>query len=156
MLAVPLFFGALYFIFVWLSRLFGGADPGLRDLSAAYVFTLVPIAIAYHTAHYLTYLLVQGQAIFALISDPLGFGWNLFGTANYEPEPSVVGAVFVWYSPVVLIVAGHVVAVYLAHLVSLRCFGSPKRALRSQYPVLVLMTFYTVFSLWILSQPIIE
>lgn len=156
LMAVPLFFGTLYFIFVWLSRLSSGTNPGFRDLAAAYVFSLVPIAIAYHAAHYLTYLLVQGQAIFALVSDPFGFDWNLFGTAGYEPDPGVVGAAFVWYSQVVLIVAGHVAAVYLAHLVSVRCFGSPKRARRSQYPVLVLMTFYTVFSLWILSQPIIE
>jgi hypothetical protein len=156
LLTVPIFFGVLYFTFVWLSRFFSGVNPDLRALAAAYVFSLVPIAIAYHAAHYFTYLLIQGQAIFALVSDPFGYGWNLFGTAGYEPDPGVVGAALVWYSQVVLIVAGHVVAVYLAHLVSLRCFGSPKRALRSQYPVLVLMTFYTVFSLWILSQPIIE
>ncbi len=155
-LAAPFAFGALYFLFVWLSRLFGGGGPAVGGLAAGYVFSLVPIAVAYHAAHYLTYLLIQGQAIFALVSDPFGFGWDLFGTASYEPDPGVVGAGLVWYTQVGLIVAGHVVAVYLAHLVSLRYFGSPERALRSQYPVLALMTFYTVFSLWILSQPIVE
>jgi hypothetical protein len=156
LVVAPLAFGALYLLFVWLSGLFGGGGPALGSLAAGYVFSLVPIAIAYHAAHYLTYLLVQGQTIFGLVSDPFGFGWDLFGTAGYEPDPGVVGAGLVWYSQVGLIVAGHVVAVYLAHLVSLRYFDSPRSALRSQYPVLALMTFYTVFSLWILSQPIVE
>jgi hypothetical protein len=45
--------------------------------------------------------------------------------------------------------------VYLAHLVALRLFEDPGRALRSQYPTLALMILYTVFSLWIISQPIV-
>ncbi len=65
-------------------------------------------------------------------------------------------AAFVWYSQVALIVAGHVIAVYLAHLISPRYFGGSKRALRSQAPMLVLMILYTISSLWILSQPIVE
>ena len=67
-----------------------------------------------------------------------------------------MSAAFVWYSQVVLIVGGHVAAVYLAHLVSLRLCESPKLALKSQLPLLALMILYTVSSLWILSQPIVE
>ena len=120
------------------------------------MYTLVPIAIAYQVSHYYTYLLIQGQAIIYHLSDPFGWGWDLFGTAGYEIRVGVVSAAFVWYSQVVLIVAGHVLAVYLAHMVSLRFFGSPKLALRSQLPMLVLMILYTIFSLWIISQPIVE
>jgi hypothetical protein len=67
-----------------------------------------------------------------------------------------VDAAFVWYSQVVLIVTGHVIAVYLAHLISRRFFGDPKRALWSQFPMLALMILYTISSLWILSQSIVE
>ncbi len=67
-----------------------------------------------------------------------------------------VGAGVVWYSQVALIVAGHVVAVYLAHRISLRLLHDPRRALWSQIPMLVLMVLYTVSSLWILAQPIVE
>ncbi len=120
------------------------------------MFSLVPIAIAYQVAHYYTYLLIQGQAVIGHLSDPFGWGWNVFGTAGYEIKPGIVDAAFVWYSQVALIVAGHVVAVYLAHLISLRFFGSPGKALRSQFPMLALMILYTISSLWILSQPIVE
>ena len=155
LVALPLVFFAAYLGFVKLSQLSGGGTGGLRRFAAAYVYSLVPIAVAYQVAHYYTLLLVQGQGIIRHVSDPFGWGWDLFGTADYAIDPGVVGAAFVWYSQVALIVAGHVVAVYLAHLVALRLFGAPGRALRSQLPMLALMILYTVFSLWIISQPIV-
>ena len=39
---------------------------------------------------------------------------------------------------------------------ALRAFGDHAAALRSQYPMLVLMVGYTMISLWILAQPIVE
>ena len=154
---LPLLFFGIYLGFVELSRILGGGgEGGFWRFAAAYAFSLVPIAIAYQVAHYYTYLLVQGQMIVSLVSDPLGWGWNLFGTADFEPRYGIVGAGFVWYSQVALIVAGHVIAVYLAHSISLRLLRDPGRALRSQLPMLVLMVLYTMTSLWILAQPIVE
>jgi hypothetical protein len=153
---LPLLFLGIYLGFVELSRILGGGEVGFRRLAAAYAFSLVPIAIAYQMAHYYTYLLIQGQMIISLVSDPLGWGWNLFGTADFEPRYGIVGAGFVWYSQVALIVAGHVIAVYLAHSISLRLLRDPVRAFRSQLPMLVLMVLYTMTSLWILAQPITE
>jgi hypothetical protein len=92
----------------------------------------------------------------AVRRDPFQQGWNLFGTADFEPRYGIVGAGFVWYSQVALIVAGHVIAVYLAHSISLRLLRDPGRALKSQLPMLVLMVLYTMTSLWILAQPIVE
>jgi hypothetical protein len=154
---LPLLFLGIYLGFVELSRILsGGGEEGFRQFAAAYAFSLVPIAIAYQMAHYYTYLLIQGQMIISLISDPLGWGWNLFGTAGFEPRYGIVGAGFVWYSQVALIVVGHVIAVYLAHVISLRLLRDPGRALRSQLPMLVLMVLYTITSLWILAQPLVK
>jgi hypothetical protein len=49
-----------------------------------------------------------------------------------------------------------VIAVYLAHAISLRLLRDPGRAFRSQLPMLVLMVLYTITSLWILAQPIVK
>src|SRR5215207_9747074 len=153
---VPLLFLSVYLMFVKLSQLFGEGSVSFGQLAGSYVYSLVPIAIAYQAAHYYTLLLIQGQEIIALFSDPFGWGWNLFGTADYKINPALIGADSVWYSQLVLIVAGHVVAVYLAHVASLRLVPSPRLQNRMQYPMLALMICYTVFSLWILSQPIVE
>ncbi|MDQ3863249.1 MAG: hypothetical protein M3317_07095 [Actinomycetota bacterium] len=153
---LPLLFFVIYLGFVQLSRIFGGGEARFGRCAASYAFSLVPIAIAYQMAHYYTYLLIQGQMIISLVSDPFGWGWNLFGTADFEPHYSIVGAGFVWYSQVALIVSGHVIAVYLAHSISLRLSRDPARAFRSQLPMLVLMVLYTITSLWILAQPIVK
>src|SRR5829696_5531480 len=92
----------------------------------------------------------------ANLSAPFGWGWDHFGTADYGINAALIGADTVWYSQVLLIVAGHVVAVYLAHVASLRVVRSPRLQTRMQYPMVALMICYTVFSLWILSQPVVE
>ncbi len=139
-----------------LSKLLGGGKAGFARLAAAYAYSLVPIALAYQVTHYYALLLFNGQIVVVQISDPLGWGWNRFGTADYQLNNAVLGAAFVWYSQVTLIVVGHVIAVYLAHALALRFGRDPRRALRSQYPMLALMVLYTVSSLWIISQPIVE
>jgi hypothetical protein len=104
---------------------------------------------------HLSFLLTTGQCIIPLASDPLEIGWNLLGTAKYQVDIGIVGARFVWITAVIAIVLGHFIAVYLAHIMALRTFKEPNLALRSQYPMLVLMVGYTVTSLWILAQPIV-
>jgi hypothetical protein len=156
LVALPLLFLVVYLVFVKLSQLFGGVYVPFGSLAASYVYSLVPIAIAYQAAHYFTLLLIQGQEIITLLSDPFGWGWNVFGTAGYEIKPGIIEADTVWKAQIALIVGGHVIAIYLAHVVALRFLPDPKRAMWSQYPMLVLMIFYTCFSLWILSQPIVE
>ena len=125
-------------------------------MARRFAFTLVPIAIGYHVAHYLTFLLVQGQYIIPLLSDPFGFGWNLFGTAGYRVDIALVGARFAWYAAVAAILIGHIAAVYLAHLKAMRLFARAPRALRSQVPLTALMVVYTFVSLSILAEPLVE
>lgn len=151
----PLMFLLVYLGFSWLTKQASGGRRPVTEIAGFFVFSLVPIAIAYHLAHYLSYLLIAGQFIIPLASDPFGLGWNLFGTAGYAVDITVVGAKFVWYTAVIAIVVGHVFAVGVAHLVALRVFETAKSALRSQVPFLVLMVAYTMVSLWILSQPIV-
>jgi hypothetical protein len=149
-------FMAVYRLFATLIAHASGDRITPDAASRAFVLTLVPIAIAYLVAHYLGYFLIQGQLLIRLISDPFGFGWNILGTAHFRPDIGIVGARFVWYTSLIAIVLGHVAAVSLAHVVALRRFNDPRLAIRSQIPMLVLMIAYTMLSLWIIAQPIVE
>ncbi len=156
LIAFPLAFLGVYWAFCWLMTQAAGEGPPAGVLVAAYVLTLVPIALAYHYAHYLGYLLIQGQSIIALASDPFGRGWDLFGTAGYEINIGVTNARFIWVFSVLAIVAGHMVAVYLAHIRAMRQYANRSLVMNSQLPLLGLMVLYTVVSLWIVSRPITE
>ena len=156
LLVFPMLFLEVYLIFSILMAMASGRRLSGVRLARTFIFTLIPIAIAYHIAHYLSFLLIQGQRLLPLASDPLGLGWNLLGTAGYGINIGMVGARFGWYTTVIAIVVGHIIAVYLAHLVALRTLRDRTLALHSQYPMLVLMVGYTMLSLWILAQPIVE
>src|SRR5262249_360468 len=150
-----IFFGA----YVAMSALMAAVtERRLSPLKMArtFAFTLVPIAIGYHLAHYLTFLLIQGQYIIPLASDPFGFGWDLFGTASYRVDIAIVGARFAWFAALTAILAGHIAAVYLAHLKAMQTLGVGKAALQSQVPLTALMVVYTFVSLSILAEPIAE
>lgn len=135
---------------------FGKGQVDLSEMAGTQVMSLVPIAVAYHVAHYLSYLLLAGQLIIPLASDPFGWGWDLFGTADRTIDITIINTRMVWYTAIVAIVAGHMLAVYLAHVMALMAHRERRLAVRSQIPMLLLMVFYTMTSLWILSQPIVE
>jgi len=133
----------------WITR----TPLSIGALIGHFALSLLPIALVYHFAHYFTLLLIQGQAVFALASDPFGQGWDLFGTASMLANAGVIGAKTVWNVQLLSILAGHIASVYLAHRLALSLFPSSRAATRSQLPMLVLMVGYTVFGLWILAQP---
>ena len=57
------------------SKMSGGEMPH-RDVSLSFVFSLVPIALAYNLSHYLSFILISGEQVLSLLSDPLGIGWD--------------------------------------------------------------------------------
>jgi hypothetical protein len=134
----------------------GNRDVGFGRVLRSFVLTLVPIALAYHVAHYFSLFFIAGQYAIPLLSDPLGRGWNLLGTAGYRVNIGLVSAWLQWTVAVVAVVIGHVIAVYLSHVTALRVFGTGRAALVGQVPMVLLMVGYTMLSLWILSQPIVE
>lgn len=154
----PTLFLAVFLLFCLLMRWTLGASDslGLQALAGYFVLTLIPIALAYHLSHYLSFLLIVGQYMIPLASDPLGLGWDLFGTKHYFVNIGIINARFVWITSVIAIVVGHIFAVFLCHVMAQRLFHTWRRVLWSQLPMLVLMVGYTMVSLWILAQPIVE
>ncbi len=122
------------------------------ELSARFAHTLVPIGFAYVLAHYFSLLLWQGQAMWYLISDPLGDGSNIFGTAGYQIDYHVISYAAIWYVQVAALLLGHVSGLALAHDRALTIYGEPEEAVRSQYWMLAVMVAFTSFGLWLLSS----
>jgi hypothetical protein len=154
MVLLSMTFLLVFTAFTRMVIFFGSRRVDQMETITAFALTLVPIALVYNAAHNYSYLVVQSQGLVPLLADPLARGWHLLPTQGYTPSFALAGASLVWYMQIVLIVVGHVIAVYLAHLRAGERFQSAQRALLSQYPMLLLMVMYTMTSLWILAQPI--
>jgi len=129
-----------------------GGDISSARLRRAFIHSLVPIAMVYVAAHYLTFLLFEGQAIRYLASDPFGQGWDIFGTASAAIDYSLLSQNGAWYAQVAFVVLGHVAALVLAHDRALVLYDNPKLAVRSQYWMLAIMVGFTTLALWLLAQ----
>ncbi|TXH02650.1 MAG: hypothetical protein E6R07_14770 [Nevskiaceae bacterium] len=154
LLASPFIYLAVYVAFIALAKTLSRSTLGVRELALRFAYTLLPIALVYNVTHYFTLILTQGVKIVSLLSDPFGWGWNLLGTAGLFRAPIFPDMGTVWHTQVALILVGHVVSVYLAHVEALRSFGTRRAATLSQLPMLALMMLFTAFGLWILAQPI--
>jgi len=123
---------------------------GWTDRLAA---SLIPIVVGYNMAHYLSLLVLEGQRTVILASDPLGLGWNVFGTAELGVNtgifdyPDVVAVI-----QLAAIVVGHLLGVLIAHERSLVALDG-RRVVRGQLPMLVLMVGYTCVGLVLLFSP---
>jgi hypothetical protein len=116
---------------------------------AALVHSLIPIAVGYLIAHYLSLLIFGGQQAVILSSDPLGNDSNLFGTATRTVDYAILGATALAVVRAAAVVAGHITGVFAAHdkAVALLPRG---RAVTGQLPLLITMVFYTVGGLTLL------
>jgi len=127
-----------------------------KRFSRQFCLALLPIALFYNVTHYFTLFLDQGRKIIALASDPLGLGWALFPVQPAQDaavQPLInVGAI--WHAQVFLILAGHLLSVYITHAISARNRHLAGTVAVSQLPLLVLTILLTVSGLWILSLPL--
>ena len=146
---------AIVYGFYWLgvagARTVGGGFTHGR-LANAFVHSLVPIAIAYVAAHYVSLLIFQGQIVPALLSDPLGEGSDIFGWAGATIDYGVVSAEAFWYIQTAFVILGHLAALMLAHDRALALYPNVKLAVRSQYWMLGVMVGFTSLALWLLSE----
>jgi hypothetical protein len=147
-------FLAAFIVCMELVIYFGTVQVDGLTTATTFALTLVPIAFVYNAAHNYATLVVQTQWLLPLLADPFGLGWHLLPVADFQPSLLLAPAALVWYVEVVLIVVGHVIAMYLAHLRAGEQFRAAQSVLLSQYPILVLMVLYTMTSLWILAQPV--
>jgi hypothetical protein len=153
-LQLLLFLGAVVGIAVLVARFVGQAAVGAG---------LLPIAMGYLVAHYLTYLLGDGQLIVVALSDPLQLGWDLLGTAFYTPTLDWMPPAVVWTIMLVGVVGGHMVGAWAGHVAASTETPGPegaaadRRAARlKQVPLAILMVGLTATTLWSLGQAIVQ
>lgn len=128
-----------------------------REAFCRLAISILPIALAYHFAHYLIAFLVNVQYAVAAASDPLNSGADLLGLGTFYVTTGFMNSHHsveaIWLTQAFAVVAGHVLSVLLAHALALDLFGSARRAIISQAPLAAFMVGYTFIGLWLLAAP---
>ena len=169
-------------LFGFLGIIVAGALYVARTVSPGAIGAgLLPIAVGYLLAHYLTYLLIRGQDIVIVVSDPLQQGWDVFGTAFFVANAGWLPPGLVWTAQLVAVVGGHMLGAWAGHVRAQRDMeaaavpnGKPGRDLRHrtihdpdplpgprrdlrrrEIPLAVMMVALTTLTLWSLGQAIV-
>jgi hypothetical protein len=115
-----------------------------RFVAGWFAPALVPIAAGYHVAHFLGYFLSLAPAFLTVVASPLS-----------APTSVTLLTLPGWFGSLQLgfVVAGHLLAVWVAHVRAFELFPGRLQPIRSQYPFVVVMVVYTMTSLWVVAQP---
>ena len=114
-----------------------------RYLGLRFATPLLAIAAGYHLAHYVGFGVSLWPSLLDALAMPL----------NPPPNPTRY-ALPGWFNYIEIagILLGHVLAVWIAHTISFELFPGKLQAIRSQYPLIVVMVFFTMVSLYLVSQ----
>ena len=145
------FLGAIVFAVLAIARILT-----VRAVAAG----MLPVAVGYLIAHYLTYLLIDGQRIILALNDPLQRGANLLpGNLGFYQPTSFIPTSIVWTIQLAAVVGGHIVGAWAGHSVLVQDEGPAPAATGSpvmrQLPLAVLMVSLTSLTLWSLGQAVI-
>ncbi len=126
-----------------------GDDGDLTEQGLRWVPSLIPVVLGYVIAHHFSSLVFEGQGFVALLSDPLGSGRDLFGTAGDTIDLTVVSADQVTWVQVAALVVGHVAALVAVHDRAVARYPL-RRAVTSQYPMLAVLIASVVAAILLL------
>ena len=147
LVALTIPFAVPFFAAVLIPKRLASEEQSLWTVARFFGWSLVPIGIAYVLAHNATLLIIGWPTLINKIVED--FGVAPFG--DYSPSPLLA-----WIVEIALIVGGHVIGILAAHRAALRVTGSHKNALKSHVALTLLMSVYTVTTLWLLSLPLVS
>ncbi|MFN2569976.1 MAG: hypothetical protein ABR564_10325, partial [Candidatus Dormibacteria bacterium] len=150
---------ALFGGFAAAVRAVGRMPHSVIQVLAGLLPSLLPIALGYLIAHNAEYIAINGQLLIPLAGNPAGLGWHLLPAPfddSYAINANILPSGVVWYLQVALIIGVHIAAVVMAHRFLGRAARTVGLARRSEAPWVIAMVAYTMTSLWLLAQPLVE
>ncbi|MFC1936313.1 cupredoxin domain-containing protein [Chloroflexota bacterium] len=121
--------------------------PSAQKLFTEYGYTIIPLGLAGWIAFTVAFALVDISYAIPLISDPMGWGWDLFGTANYPWTMYIPHLVPYLQIPIMLI--GLAISIYVVWRIGIHHISDRKLLLKSLTPVFVYLVLITGLFFWI-------
>ncbi len=136
-------FPALYYLSIRLAKWYAHADSvPTKELFLRYAYMLVPMGLLAWIAFSVPLMLVNGSYMVSVVSDPLGWGMNLFGTADFPWTP--LRPDWVPYIQVPILLAGFYYGLRGLNKVGRQIFSDPRQLHKSLVPPAVLLLGVTL------------
>ncbi len=129
LLALP----GLFWLATALARKLARVQVGVRQLFVDYAYSLVPLGLIGWIAFSFSFVFVNGSYAISVLSDPFGWGWNLFGTRAFPWTPFLPGVVSGLQTA--LLLAGLVYSTIIAYRIVRQHAPSPALAWRGTLPI---------------------
>jgi hypothetical protein len=114
-----------------------------REVAATFAPMLAPLGVAWSVAHYLRAFLADLQSFVALLSDPLGRGWDLFGTIDNTVNYQWLTTTQTGWVQTVALLAGCVASAVVVHRVAITSYRGRAAAL-AVYPMAMALVLAAV------------
>jgi plastocyanin len=147
LVAVP----SLFLLATALSKGLGGMrGVSLKQLFINHSYALVPMGLSMWIAFSFSFVFVNGSYAISVLSDPFGWGWDLFGTRSYPWTPVLIE--LVPYLQVATLIAGLVFSIYVAYRIGRQhsadegqaTCGEPRRTIQGLIPIAAFLAVATV------------
>lgn len=140
----------LFLLVSYLSKLASGnQETPLRDVFVGFSYALIPLGVARWAAFSLGVLLPNGSYLARVLSDPFGWGWNLFGTADVAWTPLFAGSIP--YLQLPLVFAGLAFSLEYGHRLAQKIFPNERAAMRGWIPMMLFLLALSIFFVWLVE-----
>ena len=128
------------------QKMAGVNDVPFKDIFLGYSYLLVPLGLLAWIAFSFPLLFVNGSYIISVISDPLGWGWDLFGTAHFPWQPLIPE--YLGIVQIILLLVGLYYAMDRSFIIGKRLFGSTQASVKALVPISSFSIAVTLAFLW--------
>lgn len=133
----------VFYFFSFLSqKLINRKTISVREVFKTYSYVLVPLGLLAWIAFSFPLIFVNGSYIISVISDPFGWGWNIFGTVHFHWQP--LWPEYLGYVQILLLITGLGFAIHRGFYIGLKKFRSKDAALRGLIPIACFSTLVTI------------
>lgn len=129
---------SIFLFFSFLSKKLTKTTIPTKDIFLRFSYVIVPLGLLAWIAFSVPLIFVNGSYIISVISDPFGWGWNLFGTVDFQWQPLIPE--YLVYIQMVLLLTGLYFALKGGFEISLELFENKSDALRGLIPIAIFST----------------
>lgn len=138
LLIIPSIFGGA----ILLSQRLAKQQHTFRQLFIDYAYGLIPLGLAAWIAFSFGFVLTNISYAAAVVSDPFGWGWNLFGTANVAWTPLLTS--LLGFLQVGTLTVGLLFSVNIVHRIASQNSQATGQALKATVPIAGFMLAMTL------------